>query len=163
MTTPPGTFPKQRSEDEIIDGLSVDVEDYFHVEAFADRVTKQDWGNYPSRFAANTRRILDIFALNGCRGTFFVLGWVAERDPALVREIAEAGHEIACHSYAHRRVFSLQLGEFREDLRRARGLIADAASVRVVGYRAPTFTILRRSIWALEILAEEDFLYDSSI
>ena len=92
MTTSQGTFPKQRSEDEIIDGLSVDVEDYFHAEAFAGRVSKQDWANYPSRFPANTRRILDIFALNGCRGTFFVLGWVAERDPALVREIAEAGH-----------------------------------------------------------------------
>jgi len=92
-----------------------------------------------------------------------VLGWVAERDPGLVRKIAEAGHELACHSYAHRRVFSLQPEEFREDLRRARGLIEDAASVRVVGYRAPTFSILRRSVWALEILAEEDFLYDSSI
>src|ERR1700720_1835930 len=112
MTTPPSSYPKQGSEDEIIDGLSVDVEDYFHVEAFADRVTKQDWANYPSRFAANTRRILDIFALHGFRGTFFVLGWVAERDPALVREIAEAGHEIACHSHLHRRVTSLTAGGF---------------------------------------------------
>jgi polysaccharide deacetylase family protein (PEP-CTERM system associated) len=162
MTTSQGTSPKERSEDGIVDGLSVDVEDYFHVEAFADRVKKQDWEGYPSRFAANTRRILEIFALNGCRGTFFVLGWVAERDPALVREIAEAGHEIACHSHLHRRVTTLKPEQFREDLRRATHAIEDAAGVKVVGYRAPTFSIRGESLWALDILAEEGYLYDSS-
>lgn len=162
MITSQDTSPKQRSEDEIIDGLSVDVEDYFQVEAFADRVTREDWANYPSRFAANTRRILDIFALYGCRGTFFVLGWVAERDPALVREIAEAGHEIGCHSHLHRRVTMLTPAEFREDLRRAKDAIEVAAGVKVVGYRAPTFSIRLESLWALDILAEEGFLYDSS-
>jgi polysaccharide deacetylase family protein (PEP-CTERM system associated) len=147
----------------ITDALSVDVEDYFHVEAFADHVRPENWPTFASRVHSNCERILGLFAKYNWRATFFVLGWVAERDAALVREIAGAGHELACHSYAHRRVFSLQPEEFREDLRRARGLIEDAASVRVVGYRAPTFSILRRSIWALEILAEEDFLYDSSI
>ena len=147
----------------ITDALSVDVEDYFHVEAFADHVRPENWPTFASRVHANCERILELFAKYNWRATFFVLGWVAERDPALVRKIAEAGHELACHSYAHRRVFSLQPEEFREDLRRARGFIEDAAGVRGRGYRAPTFSILRRSVWALEILAEEDFLYDSSI
>jgi|ERR1700728_619664 len=147
----------------ITDALSVDVEDYFHVEAFADHVRPESWPTFASRVHANCERILELFAKHNWRATFFVLGWVAERDPALVRKIAKAGHELACHSYAHRRVFSLQPEEFREDLRRARALIEDAAAVRVAGYRAPTFSILRRSLWALDILAEEGFLYDSSI
>jgi len=147
----------------ITDALSVDVEDYFHVEAFADYVRPENWPTFASRVHVNCDRILGLFAKYNWRATFFVLGWVAERDPALVREIAQAGHELACHSYAHRKVFSLRPEEFREDLRRARGFIEDAAGVRVVGYRAPTFSILRRSVWAFEILAEEDFLYDSSI
>jgi polysaccharide deacetylase family protein (PEP-CTERM system associated) len=147
----------------VTDGLSVDVEDYFHVEAFADNIGRDRWDTFPSRVHRNCERILDIFEKHGWHATFFVLGWVAERDPALVRKIAQAGHELACHSYAHRRVFSLQPEEFREDLRRARGLIEEAAGVQVVGYRAPTFSIVRRSVWAMEILAEEGFLYDSSI
>jgi polysaccharide deacetylase family protein (PEP-CTERM system associated) len=162
MATSHNTSAEPLSDDEIIDGLSVDVEDYFHVEAFADRVKRLDWDSYPSRFAVNTRRILDIFAVNGCRGTFFVLGWVAERDSALVREIAEAGHEIACHSHLHRKVTTLKPAEFREDLRRATHAIEDAAGVKVVGYRAPTFSIRGESLWALDILAEEGYLYDSS-
>ncbi len=146
-----------------LDALSVDVEDYFHVEAFADQVSPSHWAAFPSRVRQNCERILSLFEKYRCHGTFFVLGWVAERDPVLVREIAKAGHELGCHSYAHRRVFSLRPEEFRADLRRARGLIEDAAGVRVVGYRAPTFSIVHRSLWALEILAEEGFLYDSSI
>jgi polysaccharide deacetylase family protein (PEP-CTERM system associated) len=149
--------------DQLSDALSVDVEDYFHVEAFAENVSREKWPSFPSRVHANCERILEIFEKHGWRATFFVLGWVAEREPALVRKIANAGHELACHSYAHRRVFSLSAEEFRDDLRRARGLIEDSAGVRVVGYRAPTFSILRRSIWALDILAQEGFLYDSSI
>ncbi len=145
------------------DVLSVDVEDYYHVEAFADRVSPSSWPDFPSRVRANTKRVLQIFEEHGCRATFFVLGWVAERDPALVREIVEAGHEVACHSYNHRRVGSLTPEEFREDLRRARAVIEDAAGVRILGYRAPTFSIGRDSLWALEILSEERFLYDSSI
>jgi polysaccharide deacetylase family protein (PEP-CTERM system associated) len=148
---------------QITDALSVDVEDYFHVEAFADRVRPERWASFPSRVHANCERILELFANHGWRATFFVLGWVAEREPELIRRISDAGHELACHSYAHRQVFSLRPEEFRSDLRRARGLIEEAAGVRVVGYRAPTFSILQRSVWALEILAEEGFLYDSSI
>jgi polysaccharide deacetylase family protein (PEP-CTERM system associated) len=147
----------------ITDALSVDVEDYFHVEAFAEQVRPENWPSFASRVHANCERIIDLFAKYDWRATFFVLGWVAERDPTLVRKIAEAGHELACHSYAHRRVFSLRPEEFRDDLRRARGVIQDAAGVPVVGYRAPTFSILRRNLWALQILSEEGFLYDSSI
>jgi polysaccharide deacetylase family protein (PEP-CTERM system associated) len=157
------TLPKLTGKDEIVDGLSVDVEDYFHVEAFSDRVSQSDWPNFPSRFATNTRRILDLFAVHGCRGTFFVLGWVAERDPALVRQIVQAGHEVGCHSYLHRRVTTLTPAEFREDLRRATQTIEDAAGVKVLGYRAPTFSIRRASLWALDVLADEGYLYDSSI
>jgi polysaccharide deacetylase family protein (PEP-CTERM system associated) len=148
---------------EFSDALSVDVEDYFHVEAFADRVSPSEWAGFPSRVRSNCERILKLFDEHRCRATFFVLGWVAEREPGLVRDIARAGHELACHSYAHRRVFSLRPEQFREDVRRARGLIEEAAGVKVVGYRAPTFSIGRDSLWALDVLAEEGFLYDSSI
>jgi polysaccharide deacetylase family protein (PEP-CTERM system associated) len=157
------TASKPQSHCAPIDVLSVDVEDYYHVEAFADRVPTHSWPEFPSRVRANTRRVLQMFEEYRCRGTFFVLAWVAERDPALVREIVEAGHEVACHSYSHRRVSSLTPEEFREDLRRARVVIEDAAGVRILGYRAPTFSIGRDNLWALEILAEEGFLYDSSI
>ena len=146
-----------------IDALSIDLEDYFHVEAFAAQIPQDRWPSFPSRVRDNCVRILNLLEKSGWHATFFVLGWVAERDPGLIREIANAGHEIACHSYAHRRVSSLRPEEFRADLRQARGLIEDAAGVGVVGYRAPTFSIVRSSFWALEILAEEGFLYDSSI
>lgn len=143
--------------------MSVDVEDYYHVEAFADRVTPEMWGGFESRVADNTRRVLDLFARHNARATFFILGWVAEREPGLVREIAAAGHEVACHSYLHRCIFKLTKEEFRADTRRAKKILEDAAGVRVVGYRAPTFSVVERSLWAVEILAEEGFLYDSSV
>lgn len=148
---------------DLCDVLSVDVEDYYHVEAFADRVSPESWPDYPSRVRKNTERVVQILGEYRCNATFFVLGWVAERDPKLIRAIAEAGHEVACHSYSHRRVSSLTPEEFRQDLRRARAVIEAAAGVRVAGYRAPTFSIGRNNLWALEILSEEGFLYDSSI
>jgi peptidoglycan/xylan/chitin deacetylase (PgdA/CDA1 family) len=112
----------------IVDAMSVDLEDYFHVEAFADYVSRTDWPRFESRVRRNTERILELFARYNCRATFFVLGWVAERDPALIREVASAGHEIGCHSYWHRRVNSLTQREFREDLRQARAAIEDASA-----------------------------------
>ncbi len=144
-------------------GLSVDVEDYFHVEAFADRIRYEDWPSYPGRVVANTRRLLELFARQHARGTFFILGWVAEREPGLVREIVAAGHEIACHSYRHAALWRLTPEEFRADTRRARRVIEDAGGVNVTGYRAPTFSVVRKTLWAVEILAEEGFLYDSSV
>lgn len=145
------------------DLLSIDVEDYFHVEAFAGNVSRADWQTYESRVKRNTDRILALLEEYRQRATFFILGWVAEREPAIVRSIAEAGHELACHSYAHQRVFTLTPQQFREDLRRAKAVIEDAGGRPVLGYRAPTFSICKESLWALEILAEHGFVYDSSI
>ena len=160
---PGGQGGKIAQVSDIRDGLSVDLEDYYHVEAFAHCVPHSQWSNFPSRVRQNTERVLCLLERNRSRATFFILGWVAEREPALVREVADAGHEIACHSHWHRRVLTLTPAEFREDVTRARGMIEDAAGVAVVGFRAPTFSITRRSLWALEILAELGFEYDSSI
>lgn len=143
--------------------LSVDVEDYFQVEAFSDIVDRSQWDNYSSRVERNTRRVLDLFADCQVKGTFFVLGWVAERYPRLVRDIAAAGHELACHSYWHRLIYNLSPREFREDTVRAKDAIEQAAGERVCGYRAPSYSITRQSLWALEVLAEAGFQYDSSI
>lgn len=156
-------FPSPPPMIDTPDGLTVDVEDYYHVEAFASTISRSRWSEFAPRVRENTLRVLDLFDEYGCRATFFVLGWVAERQSALIREISARGHEVACHSYAHRRVFTLTPAEFRSDLRRARLAIEDAAGVPVFGYRAPTFSIRRDSFWALDILAEEGFKYDSSI
>lgn len=156
-------FANSNNSSRLADALSVDVEDYFHVEAFADRVSSDSWTSRPSRVRRNCERILVLFEKHKWKATFFVLGWIAEQHPHLVREIARAGHELACHSYAHRHVTSLCPEEFREDLRRARGVIEDISGMRVLGYRAPTFSIVRRTLWAMEILSEEGFSYDSSI
>ncbi len=147
----------------LVDGLSVDLEDYFHVEAFASRVPRSRWPLFTSRVRRNTARVLELLERNRCRATFFVLGWVAEREPALIGEIVRAGHELACHSHLHRLLYRLSPREFRDDLRRARGIIEDVGGKKVVGFRAPTFSITRKSLWALEILAEEGFEYDASI
>jgi polysaccharide deacetylase family protein (PEP-CTERM system associated) len=146
-----------------VNALTVDVEDYFHVTAFEGRVRRADWDYYPSRVAANTRRILDLLDAGAVRATFFVLGWVAERQPALVRAIAAAGHEIGCHSYWHRLIYQQTPEEFRADLRRARDVLQDALGRPVTAYRAPSFSITRQSQWALDVLIEEGFTVDSSV
>lgn len=143
--------------------LSVDVEDYFHVEAFAGTVSRSSWEQYPCRVVDNCLRLLEIFDRYKVKATFFVLGWVADRFPAIVRKISDCGHELACHSFWHRKVDSLTPGQFRADTREACDAIEQAASVRVSGYRAPTWSITSRSLWALDILGEEGFDYDSSI
>jgi polysaccharide deacetylase family protein (PEP-CTERM system associated) len=147
----------------IRNALTFDVEDYFHVEAAARRISSEEWPSFPSRVERNTRRILDLLDARGVAATFFVLGWIAERQPALVREIAARGHEVGCHSYGHRLVYSMPESEFREDLQRAKRAIEDALGSAIHGYRAPTFSVVRRSWWALDILAEEGFEYDSSV
>jgi polysaccharide deacetylase family protein (PEP-CTERM system associated) len=144
-------------------GLSVDVEDYFQVEAFADRIAPETWSHFPGRVADNTRRVLELLGRAGARATFFVLGWVAEREPRLVREILGAGHEVGCHSHLHRSIWRLSPREFRADTQRACATIEDSAGEKVVGYRAPTFSIVKKSLWAIEILAEQGFVYDSSV
>jgi len=147
----------------MLNALTFDVEEYFHVENLAGLVRPDEWSRLPSRVEASTRRLLDLLDARRVSATFFVLGWVAERRPALVREVRARGHEIGCHSHAHRPVHALRRPEFRADVRRARQAIEDAAGAPVLGYRAPTFSIVRSSLWALEILAEEGFRYDSSI
>lgn len=143
--------------------LSVDLEEYFQVSNFDRVLSRSDWDGLPRRVEAQTHRLLDRFDETGSRATFFILGWVAEREPRLIRQIAERGHEIACHGYDHRLVYDLPPDVFRADLVRARRAIEDAAGVRPVGYRAPSYSITRRSLWALDVLADEGFEYDSSI
>lgn len=143
--------------------LTVDLEDYYHVTAFADRVSPEEWGAQTSRVENNTERLLDLFALYRRSATFFTLGWVAERYSALLRKIVAAGHEVACHSHSHRLVYSLSPNEFREDTRKAKSALEDACGTAVVGYRAPSFSITSKSLWAFEILAELGFKYDSSV
>lgn len=143
--------------------LSVDLEEYFQVSNFEGLIPRERWSSLPSRVADATRRLLDGFDETGQRATFFVLGWVAERNPALVREIAERGHEIACHGHHHELVYAIGPEAFRKDLRRAREAIEDACGRSLRGYRAPSYSVTRESLWALRILAEEGFGYDSSI
>ena len=150
-------------EDILKNVVSVDVEDYFHAEVFSGVVDRSRWDSYASRVEGNTRRLLELLGDLNLHGTFFVLGWVAERFPGLVREIAAGGHELACHSYWHRLIYKLDPAEFREDTRRAKNVIEQAAGQPVYGYRAPTYSVIDRTVWALEILAELGFTYDSSI
>jgi polysaccharide deacetylase family protein (PEP-CTERM system associated) len=143
--------------------MSVDVEDYFMVEAFADSVSRKTWNSRPSRVLTNTLRVLDLFDKFNVKGTFFFVGWVAQKFPELVRNVHARGHELACHSFWHRTVYSLTPKEFREDTRAAVHTIEDAAGVKIYGYRAPSWSITKECLWALDILAEEGFAYDSSI
>jgi polysaccharide deacetylase family protein (PEP-CTERM system associated) len=143
--------------------MTVDVEDYFHVSVFDGVVPRSQWETLESRVERNTDRLLQIFADSGVKGTFFVLGWVAERHPALVRRIAGQGHEVASHGFAHRLVYDMTPSMFREDIRRSKAVLEDAAGVPVDGYRAPSYSVTPRSLWALDVLIEEGFRYDSSI
>jgi len=143
--------------------LSVDVEDYFMVEAFSAVVDRRDWDNWESRVVSNTQTTLDLLDRYHATATFFFVGWVAKKFPRLVREVQTRGHELACHSYWHRTVYSLSPDEFRADTREAVGAIEDAGGVKVRGYRAPSWSITKNCLWALDVLAEEGFAYDSSI
>ena len=144
--------------------MSVDVEDWFQVQAFAGVIRRTDWDGLESRVVANTERVLARFAAAGVRATFFTLGWVAERHPALVRRIAAAGHELASHGHRHELVHRIGEVAFRADIRRARRVLEDAAGVAVTGYRAPTFSIGPRiTPWAHAVLAEEGYRYSSSV
>ena len=143
--------------------LTVDVEDYFQVSAFERRVHRDDWDSIPGRVESSTELLLQMFADAGVQGTFFVLGWVAAKYPRLVRRIADEGHELASHSYWHRLVYSLTPDEFRHDLRASRDAIGRASGVEVTAFRAPSFSITNRSLWALDVLVDEGFTVDSSI
>jgi polysaccharide deacetylase family protein (PEP-CTERM system associated) len=143
--------------------LSVDVEDWFQVGAFERTIRRVDWDGLTHRVERNTDAVLDLFAQADVKATFFTLGWVAERYPALMRRIADAGHEVASHGYDHERVFTFTPEAFRADLRKARAILQDTSGQAVTGYRAPSFSIDTRTPWAHPILAEEGYRYSSSV
>lgn len=143
--------------------LTIDVEDYFHVAALAPSIHRDSWGSRESRVVRNTRKLLDIFGQFDVRATFFVLGWVAERYPRLIKDIAAAGHEVACHGYSHSLVYEQTPEVFHEETRRSKHLLEDITGSAVIGYRAASYSIIRETLWALDILAELGFAYDSSI
>lgn len=147
----------------LLNALTIDVEDYFHVSGFDHCVARREWDDFPSRVTGNTLRLLDRLAEARVRGTFFVLGWVAERHPALIRAIHAAGHEIGCHSYSHHLIYEQTPATFASDLHLARVVLEDIIGERVTAFRAPSFSIVERSLWALDILLEEGFVFDTSI
>ncbi|MFO6447448.1 XrtA system polysaccharide deacetylase [Erythrobacter sp. NE805] len=147
----------------LVNGLSVDVEDWFQVGAFEKVIARGEWDAIKTRVEDNVARVIDLFAEAEVRATFFTLGWVAKRHPAMIRRIAEAGHELASHGYDHARVFTFSPREFAEDIRKARAIIEDCGGQAVTGYRAPSFSIDHRTPWAFEVLAEHGYAYSSSV
>lgn len=151
------------SPGELLNALTIDVEDYFHVTAFTGDIDRARWSSLESRVERNTARLCEIFARHNVRATFFVLGWVAERYPNIVRELYAAGHEIACHGLSHELIYRQTAAVFREETVRAKTLLEDLTGAPVRGYRAATYSIVRDTLWALDVLAELGFEYDSSI
>jgi len=151
------------SRQPIVNALSVDVEDYFQVSAFERIVSRQTWQTFDSRVTSNTHRLLDLFDETGVKATFFTLGWIAEHHPQLVREIATRGHEVASHGYHHQLIYTLTPEQFRQDVRSAKAALEDTIGASVVGFRAPSFSIVASSLWALDVLIEEGYIYDTSI
>jgi polysaccharide deacetylase family protein (PEP-CTERM system associated) len=147
----------------IINAMTVDVEDYFHVAALAKSIDRSKWDSMEYRAEASTRLLLDLFDESSIRATFFVLGWVARRSPDLVREIASRGHEVASHGMSHKLVFNQTPEEFSSETYESKALLEDIIGAPVIGYRASTYSITNRSLWALDILSEAGFAYDSSI
>jgi len=147
----------------MINAMSVDVEDYFHVAALAGSIDRARWGEMEYRAEASTRRLLDLFDEFDMKSTFFVLGWVARRSPELIREIHARGHEVASHGMSHLLVYNQTPQEFAAETRESKALLEDIIGAPVLGYRASTYSITKRSLWALDILKEAGFLYDSSI
>ncbi len=143
--------------------MSVDVEDYYQVSAFAKSVATNEWEQHESRVVDNTLRLLDLFAEKKVKATFFVLGWVAERESQLVKEIYRQGHEIASHGYSHQLIYNQSPEVFKEETIKSKQLLEDLIGEEVLGYRAASYSITKRNLWALDILAEAGFIYDSSI
>ena len=148
---------------EIRNALTIDVEDYYHVAAFNKVIKPSEWAGISSRFGKNTRHLLDLFDKYEIKATFFVLGWCAERDPELIKEIARQGHEIASHGYSHQLVYTQSQSEFRKETALSKNILEDIVSKPIKGYRAASYSITNKSLWAIDILAELGFEYDSSI
>ncbi|MEX2453634.1 MAG: XrtA system polysaccharide deacetylase [Rhodospirillaceae bacterium] len=159
------TAPERTGENAtgVTNAMTVDVEDYFQVSAFAGRISRDDWATLPCRVERNTARVLDIFAERGVKATFFTLGWVAQRYPALIRRIADEGHEVASHGMAHFRVGDQTPEQFRDDIVQTRTILQDISGQPVIGYRAASFSIDRSTLWAHEVLGEAGYRYSSSI
>lgn len=147
----------------MLHALTVDVEEYFHVSLFAKHAPAASWDSFPRRAADSVRRLLALFAKKEARATFFVVGWVAEREGVLLREIVSAGHEVASHGHVHKELFALDPESFRTDLRRAQCALEDATGIAVAGFRAPSWSIVPRTAWALDVLVEEGYRWDSSV
>jgi polysaccharide deacetylase family protein (PEP-CTERM system associated) len=154
---------EDRSMDRKRNAFSIDVEDYFQVAALSGAISRESWPTREYRVESNTQRILSLLDSRGVRGTFFVLGWVAERSPGLVRTIAEAGHEVACHGFSHQLIYRQSPDEFLQETTRAKHHLEDVIGQPVLGYRAASFSITRQSLWALDVLLDLGFVYDSSI
>ncbi|NQZ46496.1 MAG: DUF3473 domain-containing protein [Erythrobacter sp.] len=152
-----------RADQVIVNGLSVDVEDWFQVGAFEQVIARDEWDSIASRVEDNVARILDLFAQAQVHATFFTLGWVAKRHPHLIHRIAQAGHEVASHGYDHARVFNFDRPAFAKDIAKARDILEQCSGQKVRGYRAPSFSIDHRTPWAYEELAEQGYAYSSSV
>ena len=147
----------------LVNAMSVDVEDYFQVSAFENNINSKDWDKLPCRVETNTNHILELFAEHGARATFFMLGWVAERYPELVRRIVDAGHELASHGYTHTRITQQTPEAFSEDIAKTKALLEDIAGCEVLGYRAASYSIVNKTLWAHDLLQEAGYRYSSSI
>ena len=157
----------------MLNALTIDVEDYFQVHAFSNVIKYENWDNYECRIEDNTWRILEILnelpqtsslkSQNSVKATFFILGWIAERYPHLIKEISLQGHEIASHGYNHRLIYHQTKEEFKNDIRKSKAILEDITGIEIIGYRAPSYSITNKSQWAFEVLIEEGFKYDSSI
>jgi polysaccharide deacetylase family protein (PEP-CTERM system associated) len=148
---------------QLTNAISVDVEDYYQVEAFSSVINRASWKDYPTRVASNNEKILALFDDLGVKGTFFILGCVAEKDSGIVREIHQQGHEVACHGYSHQMILKQDRKTFTEETVKAKALLEDISGEKVVGYRAATYSITKKNLWALEVLIDAGFEYDSSI
>jgi len=157
------TISEDRTAASIVNAMSVDVEDYFQVSAFEKNISRSDWDQLPCRVEGNTNRILDLFAAHDVKATFFMLGWVAERYPDLVRRIVDAGHELASHGYTHTRVTQQTPRVFGEDIAKTKALLEDIAGCEVLGYRAASYSIVSETLWAHDLLQQAGYRYSSSI
>jgi polysaccharide deacetylase family protein (PEP-CTERM system associated) len=147
----------------VVNAFSIDVEDYFQVAALAPAVSRESWPTREYRVERNTDVILNLLAERGIRGTFFILGWCGEKSPGLIRRIAGAGHEIACHGFSHQLIYTQTREVFEQETRRAKHFLEDTIGAPVTGYRAASFSITKQSLWALDVLIDLGFEYDSSV
>lgn len=153
----------RQEADSPLHAMSIDVEDYFHVAALSEVIRPDQWASLPSRVERNTEALLELFDRHQVKSTFFVLGWVADKFPELIRKLSDHGHEIASHGYSHQLVYNQSVEVFREETLRSKKLLEDITGKPVTGYRAASYSITRDSLWALDVLGEAGFVWDSSI